>query len=143
MASRRAINEFLGCRRIAVVGVSRNTAEFANTIYRKLKEKGYEVVPVNPKAEQVEGDVCYPTLGAVPGAVDGVLVLLPPGQNLAVVQECLAVGVKRVWFLKPSKMAADVASRAGMTVVDGACPHMFLGGGFPHNLHRVFTRLEV
>lgn len=143
MASRRAIREFLGCRRIAVVGVSRNSKEFANTLYRRFKETGYEVIPVNPKAEQVEGDACYPSLGAVPGAVDGVLVLLPPGQNLTVVQECLAVGVKRVWFLKASKMAADVARRAGMSVVDGACPHMFLGGGFPHNFHRLLTRLEA
>lgn len=142
MASKRAIQEFMGCRRIAVVGVSRNPKEFANTIYRRLKETGHEVIPVNPNAEELEGDRCYGTLAAVPGAVDGVLVLLPPTQNLAIVQECLAVGVKRVWFLKASKMAADVARRAGMTVVDGACPHMFLGG-FPHNVHRVFTRLEA
>ena len=143
MASRRAIRAFLDCRRIAVVGVSRNPKEFANTIYHKFKETGHEVVPINPNAEQLEGDVCYPSLGAVPGAVDGVLVLLPAAQNLAIVQECLAIGVKQVWFLKPSKMAADVARRAGMSVVDGACPHMFLGGGFPHNFHRLFTRLEA
>lgn len=143
MASRQAITEFLGSKRIAAVGVSRNSQEFANTIYRLFHEKGYLVTPVNPKAQQVEGVPCYASIRDLPEPVDGVLVLLPPAQSTEVVRECVAAGVRQVWLLKRSDEAAAIARQAGMTVVNGACPHMFLGGGFPHNIHRFFTRLEA
>lgn len=143
MASKQAIADFLGQKRIAMVGVSRNSQEFANTIYRLFQEKGYLVTPVNPKAEQVEGVPCYASVTALPEPVDGVLVMLPPARAAAVVRECAAAGIARVWLLKRSDEAAGIARQAGMTVVNGACPHMFLGGGFPHNIHRFFTRLEA
>ncbi|HEY3365434.1 MAG TPA: CoA-binding protein [Symbiobacteriaceae bacterium] len=148
MPSRKVIEEFLKQRRIGVVGVSRNPKEFANMIYRTLREKGYEVYPVNPNATEVEGEPCYPSAKELPERVDGVLVMVPAGKAAAVVQDCQAAGISRVWLHRGagpgavSPEAVSLARAAGMAVVDGACPLMFLGS-WPHKVHRVFAKLEA
>lgn len=73
--------------------------------------------------------------------------LAPAAQSAAVVQDCQAAGIRRVWLHRGggegsvSPEAVALARSAGMAVVDGACPFMFLGG-FPHNIHRLFVRFE-
>ncbi len=62
MITKASVENFLSQKNIAVVGVSRNTKNFGNTIYRSLKKKGYNVYPINPNAEKIEGDKCYPDL---------------------------------------------------------------------------------
>lgn len=147
MPSRAVIDEFLGQKRIAVVGVSRNPKEFTNGLFRMMKEKGYDVVPVNRSAAEVEGVPCYPSVQAVPGPVDGVLVMVAPAQSAAVVDDARAAGVKRVWLYRAghagtvSAEAVDLARKNGMALVDGACPYMFLGS-WPHKVHRLFTHFD-
>ena len=67
------ISEFLRGKRIAVAGVSRSGASAANPVFRKLRDCGYDAVPVNPNAAEVEGARCYPDLASVPGDLDGVI----------------------------------------------------------------------
>ena len=90
--------EFLEGRRFVIAGVSRDSKQPANAIYRKLKSSGYEVVPVNPKASEVEGTRCYPDIRDVPGEVDGVVVATPPAAAVEVVRACGDVGVRKIWF---------------------------------------------
>ncbi|HWI60912.1 MAG TPA: CoA-binding protein [Symbiobacteriaceae bacterium] len=142
MPSQKAIDEFLGQKRIAVVGVSRKTQEYTNGVYRLFKEKGYTLYPVNPNATEVEGVRCYPSVKDLPETVDGVLVMLPAAQCTAVAREAKEAGIPRIWFRTVAKEAADLARQSGMSVVEDACPYMFLGG-FPHNIHRWFTKLEA
>ncbi len=66
------VADFLKSRRIAVAGVSR-TNGVGNAILRKLRGSGYDVVPVNPNASELEGSVCYPDLRSVPGELDAVI----------------------------------------------------------------------
>ncbi|MBI4260837.1 MAG: CoA-binding protein [Actinobacteria bacterium] len=71
---KEAASEFLAKRRIAVTGVSRNPkGHGANLVYRRLRERGYDVFAVNPSAGEVEGDPCFPDLGSIPGGVDAVV----------------------------------------------------------------------
>ena len=67
------VAEFLHAKRIAVAGVSREAGQAANAVYRKLRDSGYEALPVNPSASEVEGVRCYPDLGSIPGSIDGVV----------------------------------------------------------------------
>ena len=60
------VAEFLRGKRIAVAGVSRGAGQAANAVYRKLRDSGYEALPVNPNAAEVEGVKCYPNLGSIP-----------------------------------------------------------------------------
>lgn len=81
------VEDFLGRKRIAVAGVSRNTGEAANAIYRKLRDVGYEVFATNPNASEVEGVRCYPDLAAVPGELDAVVIATRPDVSADVVRQ--------------------------------------------------------
>jgi predicted CoA-binding protein len=125
------VARFLGKKRIAVAGVSRRGDVAANGIYRKLKKSGYEVFPVNPNAELVEGVQCYPDLSAIPGGVDGVVIATHPDVSASVVRQCAGRGVMHVWFHRSigtgsvSDDALGECRRAGIEPIVGGCPLMF------------------
>jgi len=129
-----AAEEFLAQRRIAVVGVSRSSQEAANLVYRTLRDTGYQVFPVNPNTAEVEGDRCFPTLAAIPDAVDGVVIATPPEATRSVVEECVELGIVRVWMHRsfgPGSVDHDAVERcrrSGISVIPGACPMMFRSG---------------
>jgi uncharacterized protein len=95
---REAAEEFLGHDRIAVAGVSRDTQQPANLIYRRLRDAGHAVFAVNPNANEVEGDRCNARVTDVPGPLDGVVVVTAPELAAAIVDDCAAAHVPRVWL---------------------------------------------
>ncbi len=122
--------EFLAQKRIAVAGVSRTGASAANGIYDKLKATGHTVFAVNPKASKIGADPCYPNLAAIPGGVDGVVIVTTPEVTEQVVQQAIEAGVKRVWMHNAmgssvSQAAVDLGRQNGLTVIAGGCPMMF------------------
>jgi predicted CoA-binding protein len=126
-----AVAAFLAGRRFAVAGVSREPNQAANAIFRKLKASGYDVVPVNPAATEVEGTRCYPDLAAVPGTIDGVVVATPPRVAIDVVRQAADRGVRFVWFHRSfgqgsvSDEAVAACRARGITPIVGGCPLMF------------------
>jgi predicted CoA-binding protein len=127
-----AAKDFLAQRRIAVAGVSRKAAGHGgNYVYNTLKKRGYDVFAVNPNADTVEGDPCYHTLADIPGGVDGVVVATNPSATGDVVDQCVRLGIRRVWMHRSFgggsvDAAATKAGRdAGLTVIAGACPLMY------------------
>ena len=127
---RVAANEFLAHRRFAVAGASRSGKAVGNAVYKKLKTQGYQVFAVNPSAEQIEGDACYPDLASIPEKVDVVFVATPPEVSASVVRECADLGIERVWLHRSfgqgsySKEAVEVAREAGIDIIPGSCPMM-------------------
>ena len=127
-----AAAEFLDHRRIAVTGVSREPRNHGgNVVYRRLRERGYEVFAVNPNAEVVEGDRCYPDLRSIPGSVDGVVIATRPEIAEETMRECVALGIGRVWMHRGpgagsvSAAASGYGREHGIAVIDGGCPCMF------------------
>ena len=129
---KEAATEFLTARRIAVTGVSRTPAGHgANVVYKRLRDRGYEVFAVNPNAETVEGDRAYATLGSIPSGVDAVVIGTRPEAAPATMHECVELGIRQVWMHRGSgagsvEPAATEYGRAhGVVVIDGGCPLMF------------------
>lgn len=126
-----AVDAFLRGRRFAVAGVSRSGNQPANAILRRLRESGYEAVPVNPMAGQIDGEPCYPDLAAVPGRLDGVVVVTPPSAAAEVVRQAAARGIRQVWFHRSfgEGSVSDEALRAcaalGIEPIVGGCPLMY------------------
>lgn len=127
-----AVADFLAQRRIAVAGVSRRPAEHSgNAVYKRLRDRGYDVFPVNPNADVIEGDPCFHDLAAIPGGVEAVVAATNPADTEAVVRECARLGIKRVWMHRSfgtgsvSAPAVQAARDAGITVIVGGCPLMF------------------
>ena len=126
-----SVDAFLKGRRFAVAGVSRDKNQAANHVFRKLCASGYEVVPINPNASELEGTTCYPDLRSVPGPIDGVVVATAPGAAVDVVRQCAEKGVRRVWFHRSfgQGSTADEAVREcearGIEPIVGGCPLMY------------------
>ena len=81
MNNKETIEDFISQRSLAVVGISRGGKGFGNMAMRELKARGYTLYPIHPSAETLEGEACYPNLGALPEKVGGVLVVVPPAQT--------------------------------------------------------------
>lgn len=127
-----AAQEFLTRRRVAVTGVSRDPEKHgANVVYRRLRQRGYEVFAINPNAETVEGDRCYPSLADVPGGVEAVVIGTRPDRAQDTISECVELGVNQVWMHRAfggssvDRAAVDLGRAHGVTVIDGGCPCMF------------------
>ena len=125
------VTEFLRGKRIAVAGVSRSGASAANPVFRKLRASGYDVIPVNPNASEVEGAKCYPDLLSLPGDIEGVVVATHPDVSLTVVRQAIARKVPRVWFHRSfgqgsvSKEAVEECASKGVACIVGGCPLMY------------------
>ena len=129
---KEAAAEFLAHRRVAVTGVSRTPKTHgSNNVYRRLRERGYDVFAVNPNAHDVEGDRSYPDLKSVPGGVEAVVIGTRPEIAERTREECAELGIKHVWMHRGpgpgsvSAAATDYGRRHGITVIDGGCPLMF------------------
>ncbi len=132
MKIKEAAEDFLSCRRIAVTGVSHAPkGHGSNTVYVRLRERGYQVFAVNPTVEIAEGDPTYPDLRSIPDGVDAVVIGTRPERAQATVQEAVELGIKRVWMHRSidtgsvSPEAAAYGREHGMTIIDGGCPLMF------------------
>ena len=149
MASKQAIDSFLSCRRIAVVGVSRDPKDFSRAVFRAFVERGYDAVPVNAAGGEVAGRPVASRVGEVWPPPEAALLMTPPAATDRVVRECAEAGVTRVWMHRGGGQGAVSAEAVafcrerGIEVVDGECPFMFLPGtGRFHGVHRFFRRLS-
>jgi predicted CoA-binding protein len=143
-----AATEFLAHKRVAVTGVSGKNARAhgSNVVYKRLRDRGYQVFAVNPNAEEVEGDVCYHDLKSLPSGVDWVVIGTRPETAEATMHECVELGIHRVWMHQPAFGGGSVSEDAttygrahGVTVIDGGCPCMYTPTSDPG--HKVMLAL--
>jgi predicted CoA-binding protein len=148
------VHDFLAQKRIAVVGVSDKRETGSNACYRRFKDAGYTVYPVNPRISTFDGAACYPDLGSTPEKPDAVFILANPKVTEQIVQQCVDLGVKHVWMhcmmgTKPgvaasmtsvSQDAVQMCHDNGIAVIPGACPNQFLKPDFGHAMMRVLWR---
>jgi hypothetical protein len=82
-----------------VTGVSREPkGHGSNVVYKRLRERGYEVFAVNPNADEVEGDLCYRDLRSIPDGVEAVVIGTRPEVAEETMRECAELGIKHVWM---------------------------------------------
>ncbi len=133
----KMIRELLAsAKTIAVVGMSTERTKASNMVGSYLRDEGYRVIPVNPRATEIDGEVCYPDLKSIPVPIDIVDIFRPPGEFPAIVDEAIAVGAKAIWMQLRlvSLPAAEKAAEAGLKVVADRCIKMEHGryGGALH-----------
>lgn len=131
-AIKDAASAFLAHRRVAVTGVSRTPENHgSNVVYKRLRERGYDVFAVNPNADEVEGDPSYHDLGSIPGGVEAVVIGTRPETADETMRECAELGIRYVWMHRGpgagsvSETATAYGRERGITVIDGGCPCMF------------------
>ncbi|MCK6548380.1 CoA-binding protein [Myxococcota bacterium] len=141
------IAAFLRERRIAFIGVSRDPKDFSRVVMKTLVDHGYDVVPVNPSGAPIDGRETHTSIATVPGPIGGALVMTPAASSAAVVEQCLASGVPKIWLHRGAGVGSvsdEAVARcraAGVPVVAGECPLMFLEGERVHAVHAAMRRL--
>lgn len=143
-ASLDSIKKFFSNKNIAVVGVSGTGKGFGYTAYKKLKDSGYNVFPVNNKRDEIEGNKCYNSLSELKGKTESVVLVIPPVETKNVVMQASEAGMNNIWFQpgSESKDAVKLASDLKLNVIDKECIIMFTEPihGF-HRFHRAVTKL--
>jgi predicted CoA-binding protein len=133
----KVIRDLLGsARTVAIVGLSTEKTKASNMVASYLKDEGYRVIPVNPRATEIVGEKCYPDLLSIPERVDVVQIFRPPSAVPGIVDEAIAIGARAVWMqLRVIDLAsAERAAAAGLAVVVDKCFKMEHGrfGGMLH-----------
>ncbi|MFZ0862194.1 MAG: CoA-binding protein [Candidatus Sulfotelmatobacter sp.] len=136
MAAQRAsleiIEDFLAQKRLAMVGISRDPAHFSVKLFEELCRLGYDVVPVNPNAAEVQERRCFARVQDVQPPIEAALLMTSPEVTETVVRDCAEAGISRVWMYRAtgkgsvSSKAVAFCEERGMRVVPGQCPFMFL-----------------
>jgi len=120
------IKEFMAQKKFAVVGATDNPEKYGHQVLVNLKKRDYEVYPVNPRLETVEGMKCYPTISDLPEKVDVVDFVVPPAATESILKDCLKLGLDRIW-LQPgseSETAIKFCEDNNLKVVHGVCVMM-------------------
>lgn len=143
MTTMAAVENITSLKKLGIAGVSRNSKKFGNTIYREMKKKGYDVYPINPHADQIEGDACYRDVASLP-EVEGIIINTPKDQSLKVLGDAKEKGIKNVWLQQGahSEEAVKFCEENDMNYVAGECIFMFMDpveGG--HKFHRWIWKL--
>jgi predicted CoA-binding protein len=108
-------------RRFAVSGASTDKSKPGNQVYRALKAAGYEVYAVNPKADKIDGDTCYPSLDNVPERPDCVVTITPPAATEETIHVAAHLKVPYLWMQPGSESTAafNLARGFSMQIVSG------------------------
>jgi predicted CoA-binding protein len=140
----QAIQEFVGCRSIAVIGASRGGKKFGNAAAKELQTRGYQVFIIHPEAQDIDGQTCYPNLSALRGQIDAVLISVPAAQAAAVMREAASLDIRHVWLQQGAESPELLAlgQDLGLSLVSKKCVLMYAPPvkSF-HGWHRGFVKL--
>ncbi len=108
---------------IAVVGIARTTDKPSGGVPAELQRRGFRIVPVNPKADEILGEKAYPALTDVPEDVDVVEVFRPAAEAAEIARQAVAVGARALWLQLgiESDEARRIAEDAGLDFVQDRC----------------------
>lgn len=132
------IEAFLAAEPIAFVGVSRNPKKFGYGAFKKLKEKGLKLIPVNPSAEEILGEKVYPDVKSLPAGVNGIIIMTKKEHTLKVIREAKEKGIKQIWIQQyaESKEALEELKNSNVNYITGECVLMYFNPKGIHKFHR-------
>lgn len=117
------IRKFYSLKNIAVVGMSKNPEKAAYYVPKYLADNGYNIMPVNPTADEIMGKKCFHEINEVNESIDVVDIFRPSDQVMPVVEEAIKKKPKVIWLQEGihNKEAEDLARKAGIEVVFNRC----------------------
>lgn len=142
--SSQSVENILGQKTFAVVGVSRNGKKFGNAIYKEMKKKGYRVFAVNSYAGEIEGEKCFASLKDLPEKPGAVILSVKPSETEKVVREAFDCGIKNIWMQQGSESeeAVKFCKENNINEVHKECFLMFANPvDSVHKFHRFIWKV--
>lgn len=137
---------FRNYRNIAVVGLSKDESKDSHRVAKYLKGKGFNIIPINPTADEILGEKVYPSLSSLPRelmqSLEIVDIFRPSGAIPPIVDEALEIrkltGRPFVIWMQlgiRNEEAAEKAEESGMVVIQDMC--MMIEGASREDMIRV------
>ena len=142
MNSRTTINLFLASKTLAISGVSRNPQKFGHILFKTLKEKGFQIFPVNPNAEVIDEVTCYHSVNDLPPDLSTLLIVNNKRDTAKVMQEAIEKGFRHIWIQRgcESEEALQLAQENNINLVCKACFLMYADPKGIHKFHQTFAK---
>lgn len=143
MATLKQIEEFMGATPIALAGVSRNPKKFGQAAFKELRDKGLDVIPVNPFADEIYGVKAYKDILSLPQEVQGLIIMTRKDQTADVVRNAKSRGIKNIWIqqMADSKEALDELKGSDLNYITGECVLMHYKPNGVHNFHKALRKI--
>jgi predicted CoA-binding protein len=141
MVALKQIEDFLMSEPLAMVGVSRNPRKFGHAAFKELKDKGMNVIPVNPYASEIHGSKVYPDIKTLPPGVKGLIIMTKKDQTASIVRDAKGLGLKQIWIqqMADSKEAINELKDTDINFITGECILMHYK---PHSFHKFHKTLK-
>lgn len=144
MTSLNEIQKFLAPRKFAIAGVSRNEKKWGGSIFKELREKGFELYPINPNADEIQGVKCYKSVKELPEDVKHLHITTRKSETEALVKEAIEMGIEMIWIQQGSQTpeALETLQKAGIPLIYKKCIMMFADPVKSiHGFHRSLVKL--
>jgi predicted CoA-binding protein len=137
------INRFLSLDKYAVAGVSRNPKKFGHVVFKTLRQKEMDVVPVNPNADIIDGVKCYKSVIELPDDVKGLILFTPKEETLSVAREAIARGITDLWIQQGAETKSVIAEleKEDINLIHNQCLLMFWKPNGIHSFHRFLKKI--
>ncbi|MDX9771812.1 MAG: CoA-binding protein [Bacteroidales bacterium] len=137
------VSRFLSLGKYAIVGVSRDPKKFGQVMFRDLRKKGMDVVPVNPGADTIDGVKCFRSVSELPREVKGVIFMTPKEATLPVAREVIAHGIKDLWIQQgaETKEVISELEKEDINLIHNQCMLMFWKPNGIHSFHRFLKKI--
>lgn len=143
MVTLNEIQNFLAPRKMAVAGASRNSKKFGGAVFKELKDKGFDLYPINPNADEIQGIKCYKSVDELPADVEHLFIVTPKSDTETIALAAVKKGIKMVWIQQHSDTpeAVKVIEEAGIPLIHKKCIMMFAPPvKSAHGFHRFFVK---
>lgn len=144
MTKKESIEQFLASKKIAVAGVSKNKKKFGYAVFNELRQKGYDICPINPKLNEIEGIKCYKSVKEIPADYEKLFIATPKTATDEIIKEAAQKGIKHIWVQQTAntKETAQTAKDANIDLIEKECIFMFADPVTSiHKFHKVIWKL--
>ena len=144
MTKKESIEQFLATKKIAVAGVSGNKKKFGYVIFDELRQKGFDICPINPKLDEVEGIKCYKSVTEIPTDYEKLFIVTPKTETDTIIKQAAEKGIKHIWVQQMSntKETNQIAQSNNIDLIDKECIFMFAEPvKSVHKFHRAIWKI--
>jgi predicted CoA-binding protein len=138
---KNTINKFIASKHIAIAGISRTKkTNIGNVLLDELTKKGYQVYPINPNCEEINGVKCYHSIKDLPAEIDSLIIATNQNKTNDLIKEVKGSNIERVWMQKGAGKGSatpesiSFCKENNIEYVYGLCPMMAYGTG-GHKFH--------
>ncbi|MCK5028350.1 MAG: CoA-binding protein [Bacteroidales bacterium] len=127
MNKKQSIQEFLAPKKLAVAGISGNTKKFGYAIFKELREKGFDICPINPKLDEIDGVKVYKSIIDIPDGFEKLFIVTPKSETDAIIKQAAEKGIKHIWVQQTSntKETEMIAKDLIIELIHKECIFMF------------------